>query len=375
MQQRDEFIATLAHELRGPLAPLRTSIDLARARQSDDPLIISAMNIADRQVTRLVRLVDDLLDIGRITSGQLEIRRESVVLRDVIARSIEGSLPIIEEHHHHMLSDLESSSAVVLGDADRLVQVFANLLTNAAKYTPDGGHIAISLTADDTHATVHVQDTGIGLASDQLQRVFELFTRVRDTQYIGVDGLGVGLALARHLIEQHGGTITVSSKGEMRGSRFTVRLPLQEATLHGIPPRAMTSARRRVLVVDDHIDSTDTMALLLEALGHEAIVANDGASALRCAAEQPPDLILLDLGLPDLDGVEVARLLRLRPGGETLRIVALTGWGQPADRERTREAGFDLHFVKPLSREALETLVNTLAEAGPSISPPMLPPA
>jgi CheY-like chemotaxis protein len=222
---------------------------------------------------------------------------------------------------------------------------------------------------------VHVQDTGIGLASDQLQRVFELFTRVRDTQYIGVDGLGVGLALARHLIEQHGGTITVSSKGEMRGSRFTVRLPLQEATLHGIPPRAMTSARRRVLVVDDHIDSTDTMALLLEALGHEAIVANDGASALRCAAEQPPDLILLDLGLPDLDGVEVARLLRLRPGGETLRIVALTGWGQPADRERTREAGFDLHFVKPLSREALETLVNTLAEAGPSISPPMLPPA
>lgn len=363
MMQRDEFLATLAHELRGPLAPLRNGIDLARARKPDDPLVVSALNIADRQVHRLVRLVDDLLDVGRITAGQLEVRHERVVLNSVLTRSVEATRPLMDEHHHSVLMDIDPAPVHVLGDADRLVQVFSNLLTNAAKYTPDHGHIALTMTTEGSHAVVHVQDTGIGLASDQLERVFDLFTRVREGQHMPVDGLGIGLALARHLVQQHDGSITVSSKGEMRGACFSVRLPLDATAVQTVariadPP----TTRRRVLIVDDHVDSTETLALLLEALGHEAVVANDGGTALRLAPAIHPDLVLLDLGLPDIDGLDVARLLRANPACAGVRIVALTGWSQPADRERTRLAGFDFHFVKPLSRDALETLVSTLVE-------------
>ena len=367
MNTRDEFCAALAHELRGPLAPLRNSLDIARSRDIDDPLVNSALNIADRQVNRIIRLVDDLLDIARITSGQLAVQREAVLVADVLARSIECVRSQLDEHRHHLLTDIPSVALTVHGDADRLVQVFSNLLTNAVKYTPDEGHVAVALSEEVGYAVIHVQDTGIGLDTGQCERVFDLFTRVRESQFMPIDGLGIGLALARYLVEQHGGTITAHSKGAQRGACFTVRLPLVDvsSTVMRPPTPVATLERRRVLVVDDHRDSTETMALLLEALGHEARVANDGASALRAVDAYPPDLILLDLGLPDLDGFEVAQLLRLRPGGDAFRIVALTGWGQPEDRERSRAAGFDQHFVKPLSRDALETLVSTLADLPP----------
>lgn len=368
MHTRDEFIAALAHELRGPLAPLRNSLDLAQSRQSDDPLLVSALSIADRQVSRMTRLVDDLLDIGRVNAGQLTIRREPVVLADVLARSMEAVRPLMEERRHHLLADMLPHVPTLWGDADRLIQVFSNLLTNAAKYTPDGGHVAVALGVEGGDAVIQVQDTGIGLEADQCNRVFDLFSRVREAQYMPVDGLGIGLALARYLIEQHGGTITAFSRGVQRGTCFTVRLPLRDAPAEDDAAHrlgddgAPAPMRRRVLVVDDHVDSTETLSLLLDALGHEPLVANTGASALHCAAERRPDLILLDLGLPDLDGCEVARLLRLQPDGPSLRIVALTGWGQPEDRARTAAAGFDGHLVKPLSREALESLLAALAD-------------
>lgn len=333
-----------------------------RARQPDDPIIVSALSIADRQVSRLVRLIDDLLDIGRVTAGQLEIRRDVVALADVITRSLETTRSLMEDRNQHVMVELPGPSVEVNGDRDRLVQVFTNLLTNAAKYTPHNGHIAVTSSLDDSAVHVHVQDTGIGIQEDYLETVFELFTRVRNEQHLPVDGLGVGLSLSRHIVERHDGRIWVTSKGTMRGSCFTVQLPLRT---NGVCTPAIVPAiipKRRVLIVDDHQDSADTLQLLIEAIGHDAEAVHDGGSALRRAAEYAPDLILLDLGLPDIDGLEVARILRLRPGGDALRIVALTGWGQPADRERTRSAGFDMHFVKPLSRDALETLVATLAE-------------
>ncbi len=358
-RRKDEFIATLAHELRNPLAPIKNGLQIARLSSKGDATLQRTVAMMDRQLSHLVRLVDDLLDVGRISSGKIDLRRNRVRLSEVLATSIEASQTLIDAHKHELVVDSDDEELPVEGDFDRLSQVFSNLLSNAAKYTDNGGRITVEIRRHADEAVVQVRDTGIGIPRAELSQVFDLFSQVRMHQARAEGGLGIGLALVRKLVELHGGRVSVASDGLGAGSTFCVHLPLAvgaaQAAVWGPSETFLDTetSKRRVLVVDDNADAANSLAMLLDMQGHEVFVAHDGLGALDKFTEARPDIVFLDLGMPEMDGVETLTRMRALPEGQATKIVALTGWGQEADRDRTRTAGFDQHIVKPLTLETL----------------------
>lgn len=349
-RRKDEFLATLAHELRNPLAPLQNALSIQRLRRSDDPLL----GTIDRQLALLVRLIDDLLDIARISQAKLTLRLEPSTLQDVVASAVEIARPVIDQGGHALELALPEAPLPLHADPARLSQVFANLLNNASKYSDPNGRIRIECEHDDSEVHVRVSDTGIGLDADQIDRIFDLFTQVDSGIDRAQGGLGIGLTLVRRLTELHGGRVSVASEGRGQGATFTVSLPHGGPMPVDTPTRAEASPVRPldVLVIDDNRDAADTLAMLVGLLGHRTRALYDPADAEGVVADALPDLVFMDLGMPGIDGYELAARLHARHPG--LRLVAVTGWGQPEDRRRTRAAGFSAHLVKPPSLEAIE---------------------
>ncbi len=369
-RRKDEFLATLAHELRNPLAPIRNAVELLRLVGPGDEALEMARNVIERQTAHLTRLVDDLLDVGRVTTGKVQLRREILDAAAVMARAIETARPLVEARRHQLTVSVPDRPLPLEGDPVRLAQVLGNLLSNAAKYMEEGGRIELSARAEGETVVFRVRDEGLGVPPDMLTRIFELFTQVERNLDRAHGGLGIGLALVKRLVELHGGTVEAHSEGPGKGSEFVVRLPLlpmgngewemgnDQQAPSGIPHSPFPIPHsRRVLVVDDNADTAESLALLLRVLGHEVRTAHDGPSALKVARREHPDVVLLDLGLPRLDGFEVARRLRWEYADRPLLLVALTGHGQEEDRRRCREAGFDHHLVKPAEPETLKHLL------------------
>ena len=358
-RRKDEFLATLAHELRNPLAPIRNAVSLLHLRSNVDQEVREVGSLIDRQVTHLARLVDDLLDVSRITFGKVNLQRAPVDLREVARDAVATSEPLLAAKSHHVSLALGNEPVWVDGDRVRLAQVISNLLNNAARYTPGGGRITLEIACHGAQARVAVEDNGVGIDPAQLEEVFEPFAQVDWREAASSAGIGIGLTLAKGLVGLHGGAISAHSAGRGKGSRFVVCLPCISAPKPVIAPRAAPSGRgsRRLLVVDDNVDAATTQAAVLRLLGHEVAVAFDGESALEKARAFQPEIVLLDLGMPGMDGFEVARQLRASQGGEAVKLVAQTGWGQEEDRRRTREAGFDAHLAKPVDVAALEQLL------------------
>ena len=366
-RRKDVFLATLAHELRNPLAPIRTCVQILQMMTAENPSLQKTAGMIDRQVSQLVRLVDDLLDLSRITRGKITLKRQVISVSEVLRRAVESSDALLKSRGHRLQLDIPAAPLYVEGDADRLAQVFANLLSNSAKFTPHAGVVTVSLAAVGAEAVIVVQDNGIGIPPERLESVFNMFEQVHSTG--GNDGLGIGLALVRQIVRFHCGSVRADSEGLNRGSRFTVRLPLLEggsarARLTGSPGELDNQLRHahgqhRILVVDDNVDAAVSLKRLLELQGHTVVACDSGREALELAQDFHPDLVLLDIGMPDLDGIVTAQLMRAQlPPNLVPRIVALTGWGQEADRQRTREAGIDEHLVKPVSAEALRALLS-----------------
>jgi PAS domain S-box-containing protein len=361
---KTEFLATLAHELRNPLAPLRSGLQFIRRAPGDPAAVARIHDIMERQLGQLVHLVDDLLDVARITRGQIALKRERIDLAAVLGAAVESSMPLIESARHHLDLRLPPEPLTVDADPTRLTQVVANLLNNAARYTPRGGSIVLAAERDGDDAVIAVSDNGIGIDPARLDDVFKMFTQIGDGRRHAAGGLGIGLSLVRSLVELHGGSVTASSAGANAGSVFTVRLPLAAAAGPAALPAAGESgqgqprAAKRVMVVDDNRDAAETLAALLGQLGHEVLVANDGHQALRMMAGYAPQLVFLDLGMPGLSGYEVAEAIRRDPRHAGVRLVALTGWGGEADRERTARAGFDHHLTKPATADAIEEVLS-----------------
>ncbi|MFL6606507.1 MAG: response regulator [Steroidobacteraceae bacterium] len=359
-QRKNEFLAILAHELRNPLAPLRNGLHLLKLRPDADPAVAQTVSMMDRQMTHLVRLVDDLLDVSRITRGKLELRPRKVLLTEVLGHAVESARALIESQRHELTVDIRSQNLLIDGDPDRLAQVFSNLLLNAAKYTETGGHISLSLDHEKDEAIITVQDDGVGIPPQALEQVFDMFSQVRSGGVQGAEGLGIGLSLVRTLVQMHSGTVCAFSEGPGRGARFTVRLPITEASVMPLatsPPPAVQNQGQRVLVVDDNTDAAASLALLLNNEKYEVRTAADGEEAIEQARAFAPHIIFMDLAMPRLDGLEAARRIRALPQGEHVRIIALTGWGQAADRQRTRDAGMDYHLIKPVSLDALQSVL------------------
>jgi len=366
-RRKDEFLATLAHELRNPLAPIRNSLEILKMPRLDAGTLQKTTAMMERQVHYLVRLVDDLLDVSRVMSGKIELRRELVELDNVIARAVETTQPLIAAQGHTLELSLPHDSLLLDADPVRLAQVVGNLLANSAKYSEANGHIWISATRDQDDVLLRIKDAGIGIAPDMLSHIFELFVQADHAFTKAQGGLGIGLTLARNLVHMHGGTITARSAGLGKGSEFIVRLPLvvgrQEIQHDGPAASGMQdrlSSGHRLLVVDDNEDAAESLATLLRLFGHEVEIAYDGPSALALAGTFAPRAVFLDIGMPGMDGYEVARRLRQQPGMETVVLAALTGWGQQEDRRRTSEAGFDHHLVKPPETAVLERVLGAL---------------
>ncbi|MEA3192404.1 MAG: hypothetical protein QOD26_737 [Betaproteobacteria bacterium] len=361
-QNVNEFIATLAHELRNPLAPIRNAVHIMAQVPAGDPAQKAMRETIDRQSAQLSRIVEDMIDIARITRGALAMEHTRLDMADVVRHAVETSTPAIEAGRHTLELDLAAEEMPVSGDVHRLAQVLSNILNNAARYTPAGGSIAVRARVEGDKAVVRVRDTGRGIEPELIHRIFDMFVQGRaPLQRIG-GGLGIGLALARRIAELHGGTVEARSEGVDRGSEFTLSMPLVTGAAPARPQEAPEAKRpavaRRVMVVDDNVDAASMLDMLLRSLGHETRVAHDGPEALRMAQEFRPEVVLLDIGMPGIDGYEVARRLRTQAKQRALRIVAVTGWGQDADRQRSREAGFDLHLVKPVDTTDLLQALN-----------------
>jgi len=361
---KDEFLAILSHELRNPLAPIVTALELMKFR--GDHQTSKEQQIIERQVKHMMRLVDDLLDASRIARGKITLKRERCDLKEVVTNALEVASPLLEERNHHMNVTLPAPEVWVYVDEARLTQALANLLVNAAKYTDPGGHIDLHLQVDDSHALVIVQDNGIGIDAARLPRIFDMFIQGHPRDQAG--GLGIGLSLVRSLIDMHGGTVEVSSPGQGQGSTFTVRLPLAFVSADAVPDRAERALRtfakaarpRRLLVVDDNEDAVLLLAEIFRTVGHEVQTAGDAAEALEVLKDFKPDVAILDLGLPVMDGFTLAVQIRERLGNATPRLIALSGYGQPNDRKRSSEAGFDVHLVKPVDARGLVELVDNM---------------
>jgi signal transduction histidine kinase/CheY-like chemotaxis protein len=363
-RRKEEFLATLAHELRNPLAPIRSAAQIMRLAEGDQATTSAARAMIERQLKQLVRLIDDLVDVSRLMRGKLELRKERVELATVLQIAVETNRPLLESRQQHVTLELPSEPLFVEADTPRLAQVFANLLNNGAKYSDAWSDIAIRAAREGDAAVVSICDHGVGIQEDMLERIFEMFTQVERPHPSPHDGLGVGLTLAKRLVELHGGTVSAHSKGPGTGSCFIVRLdalpPLDEEArpLPAKGERSEGPPRARILVADDNYDAAQSLALVLGMDGHEVRTASDGLEALRIAEEFRPQLVLLDIGMPKLDGYETARRLRERPWSQATLLFALTGWGQEEDRERARRAGFDRHLVKPVDPDALSQLLN-----------------
>jgi PAS domain S-box-containing protein len=360
---KDEFLATLAHELRNPLAPIRNGLQLLRMVDPASEPALQARAIMERQLEHLVRLVDDLMEVSRITRGKIDLRRETIDVAAVMMSAVETSRPAIEAGRHHFSFQLPAEPLMVNGDFVRLAQVISNLLNNAAKYTDNGGQISLGAEREGEQALIRVRDSGIGIPADIMPRIFDMFAQAHASLARSSGGLGIGLALARSLVEMHGGRIAAQSAGEGRGSEFTVRLPLL-AMAAGAPARtpkeragSVRQKSQRVLIVDDNADAAQSLEMLLRELGHDVQVVHDGHAAVAAARGRRPDMVFLDIGMPGMNGLEVARRLRQQPDLHSVRVAAVTGFGQEEDRRRTREAGFDEHLVKPVSPEALRRVL------------------
>jgi two-component system CheB/CheR fusion protein len=367
-RMKNEFIATLAHELRNPLAPIRTGLEVLRFAPSGEHAT-RAREIMERQVAHMVRLIDDLLDVSRISTGKLEIRRESVALSTIIKAALEANQPLFNTAQQSVTASLGDEDAILNGDPTRLAQVLGNLLTNASKYTPGGGEILIKVQLLPNAARVDVIDSGVGIAPDMIPRVFDMFCQVKGDVGKAQGGLGIGLTLARRLTEMHGGTLEASSAGIGKGSTFTVtlpRVPSKRSDVGTLPPheRAATTPTQKhlkILIVEDNKDVAQSLNILLSIMGHHTVVAHTGPEALEAAERLPPDIIFLDIGLPGMDGYEVARQLRAKPQTSHTNLIAVTGWGSEADRLRAKEAGFNRHITKPMEPEEVERLVEEQA--------------
>jgi signal transduction histidine kinase len=357
-RRKDEFLAMLAHELRNPLAPIRTAVQLLRLKELPPEQRDRAREILDRQVEHLVALIDDLLDVSRITRGMITLQREPVLIGAIVARAVETARPAIDTQRHELTLELPDELITVDGDKTRLVQVLANLLHNASKFMDPGGRIHLKVTREGSQVAISVADTGIGISQELIPRAFELFTQVHSQSERAQGGLGIGLALVRRLTEMHGGTVTARSDGPGTGTEFTVRIPAlateQVATSQAVGSEIIAATQpRRILVADDNHDAAESLTLQLQLAGHDVRTVHDGLEALAVAKTFKPQIVLLDLGMPKMDGYETARNMRLRSWGKGATLIALTGWGQQPDRQRTSEAGFDVHLVKPVSEAQL----------------------
>jgi signal transduction histidine kinase/ActR/RegA family two-component response regulator len=360
-RRKDEFLATLAHELRNPLAPIRTGLDILRLRSGDAQATQRATDIMERQLRQMVRLVDDLLDVSRINTGKFAIKMGRVELKAVVNDALEVVRSYIELHGHELVIDLPDRPVFLHGDATRLAQILSNLLNNAAKYTNRGGRVSLTASVDDKTLTLVVADNGIGITRDMLDHVFEMFVQVDSTLERTNAGLGVGLSLARRLVELHGGTIEADSAGLGKGSRFTVRLPIVvEPELPTKPTQAtfLSSETYRILLADDNVDFVNSIGALLSAMGHSVVITHNGPDALTAAARFCPDYAFLDIGLPQMSGYDLARGIRRLSCGAMTVLIAVTGWGQEKDRQLAFEAGFDHHMVKPVRFEQIEEILS-----------------
>lgn len=378
-RQKNEFLALLTHELRNPLAPIRNALHVLAQPGVDATMIAQVRDIAWRQVDHMARLLDDLLDVTQISQGRIELRRERVSLNKIVTRSIEDSAPIMTERRHQLTLDVARESLWVDGDPARLEQVFTNLLINAAKYTDPGGRITVTARQEGRQVVTRIRDTGIGIDPLMAASIFDLFVQGERRTERSAGGVGIGLTLVRRLVELHGGTVDVQSAGPGKGSEFAVSLP----TVDRPAPEKIVNLERlfaappsmRVLVVDDNVDAANSLAMALRLSGQRVRVAYDGATALSFAAEDPPEAVLLDLGMPGMDGYEVAQRLRGNPATSKVLIIALTGWGQDEDRRKSHEAGFDHHLVKPVDPIAVGRVLASLpgiVPAGGTATPPLL---
>jgi two-component system CheB/CheR fusion protein len=365
-RQKNEFLAMLAHELRNPLAPIRTTLDVLRTNGATDSTLEWGWNVIDRQTQHLTRLVDDLLDVARFTRGEISLQKRPILLREVLDHSVETGRPLIESRKQTLMMELPSEPVYIDGDFVRVAEVFSNLLNNASKYSPEGGKISLAAKHLGDEAVITLTDNGIGISSDVLPHIFEIFAQSNRPHTLSPGGLGLGLALSRKLVELHAGNITASSEGSGKGSQFVVRLPVLRETLtetvasHAIDERVIEGAKFRILVVDDNVDSAEAISKLLQSKGHEVRCTFDGASAITVTEQFGPQLILLDISLPDIDGYEVLRRLREQRSASNPVVVAVTGFGQPEDRRRAQEAGFDHHLVKPFGPDVLMALLPSL---------------
>jgi PAS domain S-box-containing protein len=370
---KDHFLSMLAHELRNPLAPIRNSVSLLRGKLPPGSELASGIDMISRQVDSMALLLDDLLDVSQLTRGGLALRREPVTLQDVVELAVETSAPVIAAAGHELTVSLTDEPLPLLADAIRLSQAIANVLNNAAKYTERGGRISVEARGvDDASAELVVRDTGIGISAEALPRVFDVFSPAKPAFERAQGGLGIGLSLVRGLVELHGGTIEAASRGLGQGSEFLIRLPLADgagqAPARETPAPGAMPAPLRILVADDNRDSAESLALLLAAMGHEVRTELDGERAVEAAEAFRPQVVLLDLGMPRLDGYEAARRIRALPGGRDVVLIAQTGWSQPEDRRRSQEAGFDYHVVKPIPSGSLEKLLAHSRPAAPPAS-------
>jgi len=354
-RRKDEFLAILAHELRNPLAPIRTAVQLLRKRELAETQNIRAREVIERQVQHLVCLIDDLLDVSRITRGMITLQRERVLIDAVVARAVETVRPLIDSRKHELTLDLPEELLSIEGDPTRLVQIIGNILHNAAKFMEPGGRIVLTVTREDSYAVISIRDSGMGIPRELVPKIFDLFSQVHQKSESPHGGLGIGLALVRRLVEMHGGVVTADSAGQGQGTEMVVRLPLigVQATFVSFPGgdarQVPHVSPRRILVADDNCDAVEALALQLRLAGHEVRSANDGVEALEVAESFAPQVVLLDLGMPRMDGYETARQIRRKWWGKSATLVALTGWGGQQDRKRTTDAGFDAHLVKPVT--------------------------
>jgi PAS domain S-box-containing protein len=364
-RRKDEFLATLAHELRNPLAPIRTGLDIVRSAKGVPPVVAEVHALFDRQTQQLVRLVDDLLDISRITQGRLHLAESTVKLQDVVQIALETAQPLVDAAGHTLTINVPDQPIYLYADPHRLAQVISNLLNNAVKYTPAKGQIWLSVTQQEDEAQISVEDSGVGIPKEQLEKVFEMFTQVDRPLEKGYTGLGIGLTLAKSMVEMHGGRITVESRGLGFGSKFHVQLPVTTQRSAAPPPVESVGATetpkkcRRILVVDDNRDAAETLGTMLRLSAHEVRTAGDGQEAIEVAEDFRPDVVFMDLGMPKMNGYEAGRHIRAQDWGRHVVLVALSGWGQEGDKRRTKEAGFDHHLVKPVELTDVQKLLTS----------------
>ena len=366
-RRKDEFLATLAHELRNPLAPIRHSLEILLRSEGDPRLFRNATDILRRQLSHMVRLVDDLLDVSRITRDRLQLQKTRVDVTSIIKHAVEAVRPLADREQQTIEVSLPRQAIHLDGDPVRLTQVFSNLFNNACQYTEPGGHIWLTAKRQGDEAVIVVKDSGIGMAADQLDGIFEMFAQVGDDPERPRRGLGIGLTLVRRLVQLHGGSVTARSEGRGLGSEFEVRLPALDERPdvdEAAPPHLTEASARRILVVDDNRDSAESIGTLLQLSGHRILIVHDGVAAVDAAEHFRPDVVLLDVGLPKISGIEACRRIRSQPWGKNIVIVALTGWGQENDRRKTTEAGFDAHLVKPVDYDDLLQLIAALLPLG-----------